>query len=182
MVPRSLSRIFILFSVSTPAMEVSSRRSDVRRCPSSDFTGIPQGLLSIPDDDFYTLSNGLDAINDPDSGNWYWPCESTLMIDMNGSQGRVYTIQLADPTQPYSETEGYCASRIDGPGIGANDWSVSVIVRQTQPLTQRDRRLLGLQFMVDYYMILEYRSNLLGFATKNVDSSAATTSVLTGSG
>lgn len=41
---------------------------------------------------------------------------------------------------------------------------------------------MGIDFLTDWYVILHYEAGMMGFATKNVGASAATTSVLTGSG
>lgn len=42
--------------------------------------------------------------------------------------------------------------------------------------------LLGVNFLSNYYVIFEPQANFMGLATKNVGASAATVSVLTGSG
>ena len=41
---------------------------------------------------------------------------------------------------------------------------------------------MGVPFLSQYYLILHYKDNLMGFATKNLDASAADTTILTGSG
>jgi hypothetical protein len=85
---------------------------------------IPQGYFTIPNLDWNTLVLDLSPQVDS-SGNYYWPCESTVTINMGGTQNRNYDIQLADPTQPYSGNSAYCASSIDNGGDNAN-WYVSI--------------------------------------------------------
>lgn len=41
-------------------------------------------------------------------------------------------------------------------------------------------RLMGAPFLHSYYLIFHYQANLMGFATKNVAASAATSAVLIG--
>lgn len=77
---------------------------------------IPTGLLSFPDPDFQDLAAALGAIEVISTGQWFFPCESTVTLDMNGSQGREYVIPLADPTQPFSGQAGFCAATINDSG------------------------------------------------------------------
>lgn len=73
------------------------------------------GLLGLPDPDFQSLAIALNA-EQLSNGEWFFPCESTLSFDMNGSQNRVYTILLADPTQPLSSNPNLCAALINDEG------------------------------------------------------------------
>lgn len=80
----------------------------------------PADFFSPPPDDWAQLTIALQAIQDfeNDGGAWFFPCDSTLTLMMHGSQSREYVIPLADPTQPYSQVEGYCLAtgNDEGPG------------------------------------------------------------------
>ena len=77
-------------------------------------------LLSIPDVDFYPLADAMGAFSD--GYQYWWPCQASVTLMMNGSQNREYTINLADPGQPSNSNPGFCASVIDNPASGADSW------------------------------------------------------------
>lgn len=71
-------------------------------------TGDPYALW-LPTDDFNIIVGAVGGFKDG-SQNWFFPCGSTLTLNMNGSQGRNYVVALADPTQPYVWNSAYCAA------------------------------------------------------------------------
>lgn len=127
--------------------------------------------------DFSPLAQALDAIQDSD-GNWQWPCQATVTLMPHGTQNREYTINLADPTNPFDGQAGYCGSTVGNSG-GAGNWYVTrfFATALSHPY-DLPGRLLGGDFLADYYVIFEFRANLMGFATKNVAASAATVNPL----
>jgi hypothetical protein len=73
-------------------------------------TGNPN-LAQIPLNDWNHLADSVGAQFDDDSGSWWFPCESTLDIDLHGSEDVVYTLHLADPNNVDSST-GLCAATV----------------------------------------------------------------------
>jgi hypothetical protein len=138
------------------------------------------GLAGIPTDDWNLLVESAGATQDSD-GNWWFPCESTMSMNLNGSQGVIYTVPLGDTNNVNSDDSTMCAATMNSMGQGPNwcaflHYAPSVI----SPYSHRVRRIMGLPFFSNYYMIFHYEANVMGLAAKNLGASALTTSVLIG--
>jgi hypothetical protein len=85
-------------------------------------TGDPN-FGGMPENDWNLLVNAIGAEYNEDSGDWWFPCESKLEIDLHGSEGVVYGINLSDPDTLDPNT-GLCAATLYSMGPGADNWCV----------------------------------------------------------
>jgi hypothetical protein len=153
--------------------------------PSDGFifdTGF-SGYLWIPHNDFLMLVGLASGIDSSGQGTWEFPCDSTMTFNFLGSQGISYTIPLADKSSP-GTVSGYCWALAQD-GQGSSDWFVFLefswfLFHNFSLCFPYFYRLAGTGFFNNYYMILHYESNMLGFATKNTGPTAQTSAILIG--
>jgi hypothetical protein len=85
--------------------------------PVITFDTSDPGLLGLPTDDWTLLVDAVGAEQDSD-GNWWFPCQSTMSLGLNGNQGRTYTFALAGTTtDPFS---GLCNALANDAGPTTN--------------------------------------------------------------
>jgi hypothetical protein len=138
------------------------------------------GLAGIPTDDWNFLINAAGATYD-DDGNWWFPCDSTMSMALNGSQGVIYTVPLGDINNVAEYDSSMCAATMNSMGQGPNWCAFLRFIRSEMiVLLALVRRIMGLPFFSNYYMIFHYEANMMGLAAKNLGASALTTSVLIG--
>jgi hypothetical protein len=83
-------------------------------------TGDP-GLMGLPTDDWTLLVDAVGAFED--NGEWWFPCQSTMSLGLNGNQGRTYTFALADKTN--IGVNGLCGALANDAGPTTN-WYKSI--------------------------------------------------------
>jgi hypothetical protein len=79
-------------------------------------TGDP-GFVGLPTEDWNVLTAALGATEDS-SGQWWFPCQSTMSLNFKGNVGSTYTINLGDTTR---QSNGLCAALANDAGVQA-DW------------------------------------------------------------
>ncbi|KZV89990.1 acid protease [Exidia glandulosa HHB12029] len=127
-------------------------------------TGDP-GLLGVPSDDWITLTTLTGAIQDSNS-NWLFPCAASLTWNFNGSTNRNYTVVLSDQNtaQTINGTR-FCAALANDSGDVQN-W------------------ITGVPFLDQYYVSFYFGRRgvgaSMGFGTKNLAASAASSSPVIG--
>lgn len=127
-------------------------------------TGDP-GLLGIPSDDWLTLTALIGAFQDS-GGNWLFPCAARLVWNFNGSTNRNYTVVLSDQSTSVNVNgTNFCVPLANDSG-NVQNW------------------ITGAPFLDQFYISFYYGQRgigaSLGFGTKNLGATAATSSPVVG--
>lgn len=88
--------------------------------PLNDLCSDPgdPGLLGLPTDDWKTLVEAIGAEGPDSSGNYLFPCNSTMTWNFHGTQARNYTFNLADTSS--NDGNGLCKPLANDAGDTTN--------------------------------------------------------------
>ncbi|EJU04521.1 acid protease [Dacryopinax primogenitus] len=121
-------------------------------------TGDPN-LLGLPHDDWLVLMNLLGAQGPDSAGNYLIPCGSQMTWNFAGTEGRNYTFSLIQDGT--NDGTGFCQPAANDAGDTTN-W------------------ITGVPFLDQYYIAFHYEANTMGFATRNLGASAASSAPFIG--
>ncbi|KAF8314074.1 acid protease [Clavulina sp. PMI_390] len=125
-------------------------------------TGDP-GLLGLPTNDWKTLVAAIGGQGPDSSGDYLFPCNSTMTFNFNGSEGRNYTFNLADITK--DNGSGFCSPLANDAGDTTN-W------------------ITGVPFFEHYYTAWYYGNkgvgSTLGLGWKNLNTTASQSTPVVG--
>ncbi|EJU04507.1 hypothetical protein DACRYDRAFT_105564 [Dacryopinax primogenitus] len=112
-----------------------------------------------PHDDWLVLMNLLGAQGPDSAGNYLIPCGSQMTWNFAGTEGRNYTFSLIQDGT--NDGTGFCQPAANDAGDTTN-W------------------ITGVPFLDQYYIAFHYEANTVGFATRNLGASAASSAPFIG--